>query len=100
MSEQQNGDSVCGEFCRLVAAGFVGALVGAGVALALAPKTGPEFRAEVKAQAETAAGKAQEVVGSRARELVAEAKRRIEEARAAQCPAPAEAAAAETSPEA
>jgi len=100
MSDQQNAESVAGELFRMVAAAMVGALIGAGVALALAPKAGTDFRAEVKARAGTAAEKAQEIVGSKARELVAEAKRRIEEARAgAACGEPPAAEAAATAEE-
>jgi len=83
MAEQGSRTECTGaEVARLLAAGLIGAVIGATIGLLLAPKTGVELRSEIREKAGTAAEKAH-VVQEKARDLVEAAKHKLEERRAA-----------------
>ncbi|MGQ9730869.1 MAG: YtxH domain-containing protein [Candidatus Zipacnadales bacterium] len=97
MKEQEHGSGGMGtELAHLLLAGIIGVLVGAGLGLLLAPKPGAELRADLKAQASTAAEKAQ-VVQEKARELVEAAKQKISELQATSTETPEATQEADTS---
>jgi gas vesicle protein len=74
----------------MLVAGLIGAVIGAGLGLLLAPKAGSELRHDLREKAGTAAEKAH-VVQEKAKDLVEAARHKIEERRAAHAAeAPAE----------
>lgn len=84
-----NGDTVCGEMARLLAAALIGGVIGAALGLLLAPKAGTDLRSDIKDKAGVAADKAQGF-GAKAKEFVDVAKQKIEERRGAGEQAPPE----------
>ena len=54
-------DNNCGNALALLGATLVGAMIGAGIALLMAPKPGAELREDLKSSAQSAAEKIQEV---------------------------------------
>lgn len=68
------------DVAAVILAGLLGALIGAGLALLLAPKTGAELRSEIREKAGVVAEKAQ-VVQQKAKDLAEAARQKLEERR-------------------
>lgn len=80
--EDQETRGAGADIANIIIAGLIGALIGAGLGLLLAPKAGAELRSDIREKAGAVAEKAH-VVTQKARDLAEAARQKLEERRPA-----------------